>query len=172
MRLVFKKTSYTGGEEMGKVSSQWWPSFWGNLLLFSLTLRYFRVQFSTNALPLLGAKDDLIYLIISPYIGKMVRPSIYNLPLLAYLDTQKNHCLSLMSFRDAYIGIGFPGNLEGQESACSVGETGDKGLILGSKRSPGEGHENPLQYPCLENPVYRGAWQVTVHSVAKSRTWL
>ena len=31
---------------------------------------------------------------------------------------------------------------------------------------------NPLQYPCLENPMDRGAWWATVHRVAKSRTWL
>ena len=30
--------------------------------------------------------------------------------------------------------------------------------------------ENPLQYSCLENPMDRGAWQATVHGVAKSRT--
>ena len=88
LRLVFKNTSYTGGEEMGKFSSHWLPSFWGNFLFFSLILRYFRVQFSTNALPLSGVKDDLIHLIISPYIGKMVRPSIYNFSL-AYLDTKR-----------------------------------------------------------------------------------
>ena len=29
-----------------------------------------------------------------------------------------------------------------------------------------------LQYPCLENPMERGAWQATVHGVAKSRTRL
>ena len=39
-------------------------------------------------------------------------------------------------------------------------------------RSPGEGHGNPLQYSCLENPLDRGAWQATVHGVAKSRTRL
>ena len=32
------------------------------------------------------------------------------------------------------------------------------GLILGSGRSPGGGHGNPLQYSCLENPVDRGVW--------------
>ena len=37
-----------------------------------------------------------------------------------------------------------------------------------SGRSPGEGHGNPLQYSCLENPMDRGAQQVTVHVVAKS----
>ena len=44
---------------------------------------------------------------------------------------------------------------------------GDMGLILGSGRSPGEGHGNPLQYSCLENPMNRGAWWVTAHRVAK-----
>ena len=38
--------------------------------------------------------------------------------------------------------------------------------------SPGEGNGNPLQYSCLENPMDRGAWQGTVHGVAKSQTRL
>ena len=37
---------------------------------------------------------------------------------------------------------------------------------------PGVGHGNPLQYSSLENPMDRGAWQVTVHGVVKSRTQL
>ena len=44
---------------------------------------------------------------------------------------------------------------------------GDLGLIPGSGRSPGGVHSNPLQYSCLENPMDRGAWQATVHGVAK-----
>ena len=36
----------------------------------------------------------------------------------------------------------------------------------------GEGNGNPLQYSCLENPKDRGAWQATVHRVAKSWTQL
>ena len=47
---------------------------------------------------------------------------------------------------------------------------GDLGSIPGSGRSSQEGHGNPLQYSCLENPMDRGAWQATVHGVAKSRT--
>ena len=31
----------------------------------------------------------------------------------------------------------------------------------------GEGNGNPLQYSCLENPIDRGAWQATVHGVAR-----
>ena len=32
-----------------------------------------------------------------------------------------------------------------------------------SGRSPGEGHSNLFQYPCLENPMDRGACRATVH---------
>ena len=51
--------------------------------------------------------------------------------------------------------ISFPGGSDGKESACNVG---DLGSIPGSRRSPGEGNGNPLQYSCLENPVDRGFW--------------
>ena len=44
--------------------------------------------------------------------------------------------------------------------------------ILRSGRSPGGGHGNPLQYPCLDNPMDRGAWWASVHRLAKSWTWL
>ena len=47
---------------------------------------------------------------------------------------------------------------------------GDAGLIPVSERSPGEVNGNPLQYSFLRNPMDRGAWQATVHGVAKSWT--
>ena len=62
---------------------------------------------------------------------------------------------------------GFPGGSDGKESACSVGNLG---LIPGLGRSPGVGNGNPFQYSCLENKIDRGAWQATVHGVAKSQT--
>ena len=43
----------------------------------------------------------------------------------------------------------------------------DAGSVPGSGRSPGEGNGNPLYYSCLGNPMDRGAWQVTIHGVAK-----
>ena len=49
--------------------------------------------------------------------------------------------------------MGFPGGSDGKESACSAG---DLDLIPGLGRSPREGNDNPLQYPCLENPMDRG----------------
>ena len=48
----------------------------------------------------------------------------------------------------------------------------DAGLIPGLGRSPVEGHGNPFQYSCLENPMDRGALQATVHRVTQSRTRL
>ena len=53
-----------------------------------------------------------------------------------------------------------------KESTCNTGDTGDPGLIPGS--ASGEGNDNPLQYSCLGNPMDRGAWQATVHGIAKS----
>ena len=60
---------------------------------------------------------------------------------------------------------GFPGGSDGKESACKAG---DPGSILGLGRCPGEGHGNPLQYSCLENPMDRGAWWDTVYEVARA----
>ena len=52
------------------------------------------------------------------------------------------------------------------ESACKAGGPGS---IPGSGRSPAEGNGNPLQYSCLENPMDRGAWWVTVVVQSLSR---
>ena len=55
---------------------------------------------------------------------------------------------------------------------ASERDGGDTGWIPGWGRFPGEGHGNPLQYSCLENPRDRGAWWATVHGVTKSKTRL
>ena len=63
----------------------------------------------------------------------------------------------------------FPGDSDGKESACNMG---DRDSFLESGRSPGEGNGNPLQSSCLENPMDRGAWWATVHGIVKSGTRL
>ena len=55
---------------------------------------------------------------------------------------------------------------------ANAGDIRDAGSILESGRSPGEGHGNSLQYPCLENPMNREAWRALVHRVAMSQTQL
>ena len=61
-------------------------------------------------------------------------------------------------------------------SGCkeSAWNTGESSSIPGSGGSPGEGHGNPPQFSCLENPTDRGAWWATVHGVTESDTaaWL
>ena len=71
---------------------------------------------------------------------------------------------------------GIPGDTSGKESTCQCRRHMRCGFdpwvrkIPGSGRCPVEGHGNPLQYSCLENAIYRGAWWARVHRVAESDT--
>ena len=65
--------------------------------------------------------------------------------------------------------MGFPGGTSGQELSCQYRRCKRHGSITGLGRS-GEGHGNPLQYSCLENPMDRGAWQATAHRIAELDT--
>jgi len=56
--------------------------------------------------------------------------------------------------------------------SANAEDTGDVAFIPGLGSSLGGGNGNPLQFSCLGNPTDRGAWQATIHGVAKSRTWL
>ena len=62
----------------------------------------------------------------------------------------------------------FPGGSVVKNLPAIAGDVGLMGLIPGLGRSPGEWYGNT----CLESPKDRGAWGVSVHKVAKSRTWL
>ena len=61
--------------------------------------------------------------------------------------------------------MGFPGGSEVKDMPANAGNVG---LIPGLRRSLGEGNGNPLQYSYLVNPMDRGAWRATVHSVTES----
>ena len=65
---------------------------------------------------------------------------------------------------------GFPSGSVCKEPTCNAGDPRDMGSIPGLGRSLGGGHSNSFQYSCLENPMDRGAWQATVHRIAKSQT--
>ena len=77
--------------------------------------------------------------------------------------TRKQNCRSISLL------MGFPGGAVGKQSSCNAGDTGS---IPRSGWSPGEGHGNPIQDSCLENPMDSRAWWATVHRVAKNGTWL
>ena len=66
---------------------------------------------------------------------------------------------------------GFPGSTRDKESTCNAGDVRDTDSVPGWEQSPGGGHDNPLQYSCLEISIDRGSWLATVHRVVKSRTW-
>ena len=67
---------------------------------------------------------------------------------------------------------GFPGGASVKNPPGNAADIRDWGLSHGSGRSPGGGHGNPLQYSCLENPMDRGAWRVTIQMVTKSQVQL
>ena len=98
------------------------------------------------------------FLFVPPY-WKLIQNLVsiwFSLPL-TYL------CLEIFPL---FLLQGLP---DGKVFACS---DGDLGSIPGSGRSPKEGHGNPFQHSCLENPMDRGAWWAIVHGIAKNQTQL
>ena len=67
---------------------------------------------------------------------------------------------------------GFPGGSVIKTAPANTGDTGEASSIPGLGRSPGGGNGKPLQYPCLGNPMDRGAWGTTVHGLSRSQTRL
>ena len=64
-----------------------------------------------------------------------------------------------------YLNKASPGGSDGKASTRNAG---GPGLIPGWGRSPEEGHGNPLQHSCLENPMDRAAWRAAAHRAAES----
>ena len=79
--------------------------------------------------------------------------------LLSTSSTSLFACISLL--RE------FPRWLGGREFTCQCRRCRFDPWV---EKNPGEGNGNPLQYSCLEHSMDRGAWQVTVHGVAKRWT--
>ena len=52
---------------------------------------------------------------------------------------------------------------------ANAADTRNAGSVLGWGTPAGGGNGNPRQYPCLRNPMDRGAWRAAVHRVAQSR---
>ena len=53
--------------------------------------------------------------------------------------------------------MGFPDGSVIKNPFANAGDTGDTVSILGLGRSPRGGNGNPLQYPCLEKSMNKGA---------------
>ena len=52
---------------------------------------------------------------------------------------------------------GFPGSLVVKNPPANAGDKRDVGSVPELGRFPEEGHGNPFQYSCRENPTERGA---------------
>ena len=98
----------------------------------------------------------------------------------AYLNNETDLCKDQITYMQSefiFITVKFVSFGEGWDLPCgsvvkNPADSRDMGSIPGSGRYPGEGNGTPFQYSCLENPMDGGAWQATVHGVAKSRTRL
>ena len=85
------------------------------------------------------------------------------------INSWKKRWFSSLTEKQKSLGLEISLTNYGRKWACNSGDTS---LNLALEDSPGGGHGSPLQDSCLENPIDRGAWQATVHRVAKSGTWL
>ena len=78
-----------------------------------------------------------------------------------------NSNCALLVFKNVILLGDFPGGSDGKESTCNAG---DLSSIPGLGRSPGGGHATHSSILAWRIPMDRGAWQTTVHGVAKSQT--
>ena len=88
------------------------------------------------------------------------------------MSFQPSHTQLLWDTAHIIIIMGLLGGTVLKNLPADAGDARDAGLIPELGRLPGEGNDNPLQYPCLENSMDRGAWQATVQWVTESQTWL
>ena len=136
--------------------------------------------------PIWVTKCSLKHGIIAMSLGSSSSPRVYTLPFVFTCQLQwctggnhkiasDNGLLNIQKFCNPVVKplvawkLGFLGGSDSKKSAYNAE---DLGLIPGYWRFPGEGIGCPLQYPCLENSMNRGAWWATAHGVTKSQTQL
>ena len=78
-------------------------------------------------------------------------------------------CVFYQRFLNLLMNTGFPGGIVAKNLPANAEDARDVSSIPGLGRSPGEGNGNPLQYSCLGNPMYRGAWWAIVHGVVNNQ---
>ena len=95
-------------------------------------------------------------------LNKTVRKQNITKFFFIQLLEERSITLDLCFKQAAEANMGFPGGTVVKNQPANAGDARDTGSIPGSGRSPGEGNGHLLQYSCLGNPVYGGAWWATV----------
>ena len=95
--------------------------------------------------------------VILPFLQKVARDDAL---WLSQVNRVREMCIwQIHLFNGGQGGcLGFPCGSAVKESPCNAGAAGNVGSIPGLGRSPDGGHDNPLQYSCLESLMVRGAW--------------
>ena len=174
------------------VAKRWTqPSNWTELIELELPNSHYLLSIrSSPLLPYNNFHTISVLLILLSIFLRPTSPTKMSPPLFKEIDHVSCHCwkalfpiLHIAEKGARYILLTQPrflANAISKEGASLVTQVvkhlpsnvGNLGSIPGSRRSPGGGNGNPLQYSCLENPMDRGAWWATVHGVAKSWTQL
>ena len=120
-----------------------------------------------------------IYLCLYPSVCLSICPAVYlSVSLSICLSIYLSSCLSICLYPSVCLSIyhlsiclpDFTAGSAVKNLPANAGDARDPGSIPGSGRSPGGGNGNPLQYPCLENPMDGGAWWATIYWVTESNT--
>ena len=93
--------------------------------------------------------------------------SLVGCRLWGHTESDRLKQFSSSSSSSNTITEGFPGGASDKEPNCQYKRHERWKFDPWVRKIPRGGHGNPLQYSCLENPMYRGAWQATVHGIAK-----
>ena len=147
-----------------------WPKYWSFSFSISPSDEYSGlISFRMDWLDLLAVQGTLKSLLQhhSSKASIFQRSAFFTVQLShPYMTTGKTIALTRQTFvgkvtsllfnmLSRFVTSGFPRGSDGKTSACNMG---DSASIAGLGRSSGEGNGHPLQYPCLENSMDRGAW--------------
>ena len=115
----------------------------------------------------------LVLVVLGPQFGNSVWGPLHETGTEAQWSQRSWTRCCLFFKREVYL-VENPGGAKWlkkkKTQLANVQDVRDAGSIPGLRRSSGGGHDNPLQYSCLENPMDRGAWWATVQRVSESDT--
>ena len=147
-----------------------WPKYWSFGFNISPSNEYSGlISYSTDWFNLLAQESSP-----TPHLESInsltLRPFFMVQLSHLYITNGKSIALTIWIFVSKVMSLLLNVLFSGKEPACQCRICKGCWLNPWVGKIHGEGHGNPLQYSCLENPMGRGAWQATVHSVIVNQT--